>query len=222
MTDRLGPIELRFAPGAEEGTIAGYAAVFGNRDAAGDMIMPGAFQATLAQHRSEEIPVPMLWSHDPAQVIGKWTELREDTRGLYAKGRLTLEVERARETLALLRAGSMEGLSIGFRTVQARKTKAGRILTAIDLVEVSVVALPANSQARVLEVRSAITDIRQFERALKTRLGFPNRAARRLAAGGWSALADRDDRLHEAAVETRQLAKSLGGDHERRHPKHRN
>ena len=58
--------------------------------------------------------IPMLFQHDPAEPVGIWLELREDHRGLYARGRLIPDVARARELLSLLRAGAIDGLSIGF------------------------------------------------------------------------------------------------------------
>jgi uncharacterized protein len=62
----------------------------------------------------------MLFQHDPAEPVGVWLELREDFRGAYARGRLIPEVARGRELLALLRAGAIDGPSIGCRTVESR------------------------------------------------------------------------------------------------------
>lgn len=139
---------------APDGTIAGYASLFGEIDASRDMVMPGAFAATLRTRGLRRIP--MLFQHDPAEPIGIWLELREDHRGLYARGRLIPEVMRARELLALLKAGASDGLSIGFRTVTARidpKTRVRR-LHAVDLWEISLVTFPLLAGARVQSVSS--------------------------------------------------------------------
>ena len=139
---------------APDGTIAGYASLFGEIDASRDMVMPGAFAATLRTRGLRRIP--MLFQHDPAEPIGIWLELREDHRGLYARGRLIPEVMRARELLALLKAGASDGLSIGFRTVTARidpKTRVRR-LHAVDLWEISLVPFPLLAGARVQSVSS--------------------------------------------------------------------
>ena len=101
-----------------DGTVEGYASLFGEIDQARDMVMPGAF-ARHARTRGVR-RVPMLFQHDPSEPVGIWLELREDFRGLYARGRLIPDVARARELLALLRAGAIDGLSIGFRTAKAR------------------------------------------------------------------------------------------------------
>ncbi len=105
-----------------DGTVEGYASLFGEIDQARDMVMRGAFANTLATRGVHRIP--MLFQHDPSEPVGVWLELREDHRGLYARGRLIPEVARARELLSLLRAGAIDGLSIGFRTVKGPSIRA--------------------------------------------------------------------------------------------------
>ena len=140
---------------ASDGTFSGHAALFGVEDLAHDVVAPGAFTASLARRGVEG--VKMLWHHDPAEPIGRWLEIREDGRGLFVRGRLLPEVARAREALALMKAGVLDGLSIGFRTVSGRRDqKSGiRRLTAIDLWEISIVTFPAQPDARVVRVETA-------------------------------------------------------------------
>jgi HK97 family phage prohead protease len=137
-----------------DGTFAGYASLFGKADLGRDMVLPGAFRASLA--RRGAAGVKMLFQHDPNQPIGVWTEIREDGAGLFVKGRLTADVARAREVLALMRAGALDGLSIGFRTVRGRTdAKTGvRRLMEVDLWEISVVTFPMLPEARVSAVKS--------------------------------------------------------------------
>src|SRR5438477_12957744 len=99
----------------------------------------GAFARTLKSRGLRRIP--MLFQHDPAEPVGVWLELREDFRGLYARGRLIPEVVRGRELLALLRAGAIDGLSIGFRTVKGRVDPRSRIrkIDQVDLWEIPIV-----------------------------------------------------------------------------------
>ena len=99
-----------------DGTVEGYASLFGEIDQARDMVMRGAFADTLAARGLRRIP--MLFQHDPSDPVGIWLELREDHRGLFAHGRLIPDVTRGRELLSLLRAGAIDGLSIGFRTAK--------------------------------------------------------------------------------------------------------
>ncbi|HEY1153747.1 MAG TPA: HK97 family phage prohead protease [Pseudolabrys sp.] len=136
-----------------DGTVEGYASLFGELDQARDMVMPGAFAATLRTRGVRRIP--MLFQHDPAEPVGVWLELREDSRGLYARGRLIPDVQRGRELLALVRQGGIDGLSIGFRTVKGRIDPRTRIrkLDIVDLWEISIVTFPLLTGARVHAVK---------------------------------------------------------------------
>src|SRR5262249_40327282 len=110
-----------FAPRAAidpDGTVEGYASVFGEIDNARHMVMHGALAQSLATRGVRR--VPMLFQHDPSEPVGIWLELRDDHRGLFARDRLIPQVARGRELLSLLRAGAIDGLSIGFHTAKAR------------------------------------------------------------------------------------------------------
>jgi hypothetical protein len=143
-----------------DGTVEGYASLFGEIDQARDMVMRGAFADTLRQRGVRRIP--MLFQHDPAEPVGVWLELHEDHRGLYARGKLIPEVTRGRELLSLLREGAIDGLSIGFRTVQGRIDPRTRVrrLHAVDLWEISIVTFPLLTGARVRAVKQASPELR--------------------------------------------------------------
>ncbi len=134
---------------AGETQIAGYASVFGVSDQGGDVVRRGAYAASLIALGTAKRSVKMLWQHDPAQPIGIWDEIREDERGLFVRGRVLTEVQRGAEALALMKAGAIDGLSIGYRTIKAEKTAQGRILQEIELWEVSLVTFPMLPEARV-------------------------------------------------------------------------
>ena len=148
---RFAPVDLKSVDA--EGTFSGYASIFGKADLGGDLVEPGAFAGSLAARGAGG--VKMLFQHDPAEPIGVWLELVEDGVGLFARGRLMPEVARAREVLSLMRAGALDGLSIGFRTVKGRTDpRTGiRRLAEIDLWEVSVVTFPMLPEARVETVK---------------------------------------------------------------------
>ena len=131
-----------------DGHFTGYASVFGVPDLGRDVVMPGAFSASLARRGASG--VRMLWQHDPAEPIGLWLALAEDARGLRVEGKLNPSVQRAREVAALVREGALDGLSIGFRVVKALPERGGRKLLALDLWEVSLVTFPLQPRARVL------------------------------------------------------------------------
>ena len=140
-----------------DGTVEGYASLFGEIDQARDMVVRGAFRASLAVRGPRR--VPMLFQHDPSEPVGIWIDLHEDATGLYVRGRLIPEVARARELLSLLRAGAIDGLSIGFRAAKARIDPRTRVrsLLAVDLWEISIVTFPLLAGARVRAVKRAFS-----------------------------------------------------------------
>ncbi len=172
-----------------DGSFSGYASVFGLVDLGNDVIEKGAFAKSLTSRKSSG--VRMLWQHDAAEPIGVWTDVREDARGLYVEGRLAKGVARAREALELMRAGGLDGLSIGFRTVKARKdARTGlRHITEADLWEISVVTFPMLPQARIDNLKADLPTVREFERWLTRDAGLSRSAARLVIAKGYSALA---------------------------------
>jgi uncharacterized protein len=137
-----------------EGTFEGYASLFHIEDLAHDVIQPGAFRESLSRRGTGGIR--MLYQHDPGEPIGIWEHLSEDGRGLKVRGRLLLDIARAREALALMKVGALEGLSIGFRTEKGtRDPRSGvRQLTKIDLWEISIVTFPMQPGATVTTVKS--------------------------------------------------------------------
>jgi len=130
----------------------GYASLFGVPDGAGDIVAPGAFAASL--RRRPPAKVRMLYQHSALEPLGVWLAIREDAKGLYVRGRLVLDVVRAREVRALIREGALNGLSIGFRTVRARRdAKTGlRTLSEIELWEISVVTFPLLADSKVTAI----------------------------------------------------------------------
>ncbi len=159
---------------SEDHVIEGYASLFGKRDQGGDTVVTGAYAASLKALSAAGRRVKMLWQHDPAQPIGVWDEVREDDRGLYVKGRILDDVAKGREAVALIAAGAIDGLSIGYRTVKAQKNDNGhRLLSELELWEVSLVTFPMLPDARVgakgedlggdllRDLAAAITDARR-------------------------------------------------------------
>ena len=95
--------------------VAVYASLFNKEDMGHDIVLPGAFRESLEMRGPAGIK--LLFQHNPSEPIGVWEQLTEDARGLYVRGRLMLDVARAREVLSLMRAGALDGLSIGFRAI---------------------------------------------------------------------------------------------------------
>jgi HK97 family phage prohead protease len=151
--------ELKFTPlnlkrVEADGTFAGYASLFNKEDMVHDILLPGAFRESIAMRGAAGIK--MLFQHNPSEPIGVWDQLTEDARGLYVRGRLMLDVVRAREVLSLMRAGALDGLSIGFRAIRGRRdAKTGiRRLAKVDLWEISIVTFPLLPEARIAHVKA--------------------------------------------------------------------
>lgn len=185
------------------GQVEGYGAVFGNVDTYGDIILRGAFGNTMGKRK-----VKMLWQHNPDQPIGVWDEMREDDRGLWMKGRILSEVEKGKEAIALMSAGAIEGLSIGYKTVDAEYTNGNRVIKEIDLWETSIVTFPANEMAGA-SVKSIETE-RDLERVL-IECGLSRKAARAIACEGkgYLSLRDADDGNPDAGLRDAGLIEAI-------------
>ena len=145
MTDR---IEIKAALSVTDtGEITGTAWPYGTPDRVGDMIEKGAI--------STPSTLPMLFAHDQGQVIGVWETIEESDTGLTVKGRLLVDdLERAREVRAMIRSKAVAGLSIGFVTTKSTRNAKGRNITALDLHEISVVAVPCHPGATITSLKS--------------------------------------------------------------------
>lgn len=169
-------LERKFARLGEDLTVTkdarieGYASYFGQGDQGGDVVQRGAYAKSLARLKREGRQVKLLWQHDPAQPIGIWDEVHEDARGLYVKGRLLDSIAKGREAAALIGAGAIDGLSIGYRTVRATKNDKGqRLLTELELWEVSLVTFPMLPSARIGAKGESpeASDLRELAAALR-------------------------------------------------------
>jgi len=185
---------LDLAPTAiEDGIFEGYASLFNCRDSGNDVVLPGAFRESLKARNASEIK--MLFQHDANQPIGIWQTVKEDARGLFVRGRLLPDVARAQEVRSLMRAGALDGLSIGFRAVKGRRDRATgvRRLEQVDLWEISVVTFPMHPEARIASVKcqpfaAALATERTFERWLTRDAGLTRSEARAISRSGLKGL----------------------------------
>ena len=127
-------------------TIQGYASLWGVADLNGDVVAKGAFADSLKRTGAQR--VRMLHQHESRAVVGVWDEIVEDDRGLFIRGRIADWSAEARYAQALSRAGALDGLSIGFRASKARRDGRLRVLSGVELWEVSLVTFPMLPGAR--------------------------------------------------------------------------
>lgn len=199
---------------AETGAIEGYGSVYGVEDKGGDIVAANAFKASIDSGRMPK----MLWQHDPSVPIGVWDEVSEDQRGLVVKGRLNLDTTAGRDALGNLRMKSVDGLSIGYRTIDSDfDSKSGiRTIKEAELWEVSVVTFPMNELAGVHSVKSldeidemSIADI---ERLMREAWDAPRSEAKRVINRLSTIIREREaDELKaaQAEAELQRLIKAL-------------
>ncbi len=192
----------------DTGKFAGYASVFGGVDSYGDTILKGAFETTLKRDGKPK----MFYGHQAFDglPIGKWTVAKEDDHGLYVEGEITPGMSLAGDVRAALKHGTLDGLSIGgylkagdFEMLDDGK----RVIKKWSrLIEISVVAFPADSAARVdlSSVKSEIEQIcsiQEFERFLRDAGGFSREAAKTILSRAKDLLNLRDADLQDEAKE---------------------
>lgn len=175
---------------APSGVVTGLASVFGNVDSYGERVLRGAFANSIARHKREGTTPKFLWQHDAADLAGRWIEVVEDEIGLRVIGQLNLETSRGRDIHAHVKAGDVDGLSIGYREVRAQANGQVRDLLELDLKEISIVTFPANRAARITGVKAeSAADV---ERILREG-GLPRAFAAKFAQAGWAALAEQPE-----------------------------
>lgn len=196
------PLQLK---AQSEGVIAGYGSTFGNVDLVGDVIEAGAWAESLSEHQAKGTAPALLWAHDQGSPIGRITKFEETQEGLYVEGRLTMSVRRASEAFALAKDGAA-AFSVGFRPLEAQRDSAGtNRITKAQLLEVSVVGLPANPMARITVTKS-LEHVSDLTDVLRAEFGLSSREAKRLAHHGWHALRGEDADLFQLAEHIRASA----------------
>ena len=183
----------------EQGLFEGYGNVFGVQDHYRDVVEPGAFSKTLQSWQAKGRLPALLWQHNSDKPIGVYESMREDHYGLHVRGRLLIDdVPLAREAWALLKAGAINGLSIGYSTVlEERDINRVNHIKEIDLWEVSLVTFPANAESTVTHIKT----IREFEKFLRDS-GFSRQEAVRIASSGFETQRDAaEDEAEEEAVQ---------------------
>lgn len=183
--DTLACREFKFS--SDTGEVSGYGAIFNNIDKGLDRIQRGAFKKTLKGKAN----LPMLFSHDQARPIGVWSELKEDSHGLAVAGRIS-NTTTGQDVRTLAKDGAVTGLSIGYWPTKADYVDDVRVLKEIELIEVSVVAIPMNDLARISGIKSALGRGDQVSREdyefLLRNTGLSRRKVKRLLDHGFAAL----------------------------------
>ena len=205
----LQKLELKFV--GEGMTFSGYASVFGGVDSYGDTIDPKAYEKTLTDRTR---PIRMRWNHY-GPVIGKWLRMTTDSVGLFVEGELTPGHSTAIDTYASLKHGAIDGLSIGYIAKSAIENPDGtRLLKEIELIEISIVEEPADINATVSNIKSAIekaNSIREIEATLRDSAGLSRLEACAVVSRIKSVIQSDFDNGKKQAQEIAHLFKSFNG-----------
>ena len=195
---------------SDDGLFSGYASVFDNVDSYGDIVRKGAFVESISEWEAKGKMPPILWNHDPSDPIGVYTKMQEDDKGLFVEGRLLIDdVPRARQTHALMKAGAIDGLSIGYRVKEYLYNVDEEVtdLIKLSLREVSIVTFPANPETRIEAVKSRLDagelpTLPEFEKFLRE-AGFSKSQATAIAGHGLRKL------LSDSAPEAKSIQNAL-------------
>ena len=195
---------------SDDGLFSGYASVFDNVDSYGDIVRKGAFVESIGEWEAKGKMPPILWNHDPSDPIGVYTKMQEDEKGLYVEGKLLIDdVPRARQTHALMKAGVIDGLSIGYRVKEYLYNVDEEVtdLIKLSLREVSIVTFPANPETRIEAVKSRLDagelpTLPEFEKFLRE-AGFSKSQATAIAGHGLRKL------LSDSAPEAKSIQNAL-------------
>ena len=199
----------------DSGTFTGYGSVFGNIDGGNEIVVKGAFAESLAARVAKGRKLPILWQHRSGEPIGVYESVKEDDHGLLMTGRLLInDVQRAKEAYALMKAGAVTGMSIGYTVMDDQvdaKTRT-RYLKKLGLEETSIVTFPMNDEARVEVVKSRLdgcASLKEIETLLREAGGFSRGDATALVARIKSLThGDRDVEV-KTALEVRQLLETF-------------
>ncbi|MFU1599222.1 HK97 family phage prohead protease [Alteromonas macleodii] len=203
---------LKIKSVSDTGEFEGYGSVFGVKDSYSDIVVKGAFQKSLDKHKEKGSLPALLWQHQMDEPIGVYSEMKEDDNGLFVKGRLLIDDDPlAKRAHAHLKAGSISGLSIGYslNDYEYDNQKDAFILKDLDLWEVSLVTFPANEEARISDVKTALNtgEIPQpalVEKCLRD-VGFSRSQAKAFMADGFKALRDADSDQNAAIAALKSI-----------------
>ncbi|MEM9965001.1 MAG: HK97 family phage prohead protease [Asticcacaulis sp.] len=166
-------IQLDVKALGDNGEIEGYASIWDEVDSYGEAVVRGAFKASLAASKRDGRRIKMLYQHDTHKPIGIWDDIQEDGKGLRVKGRILKdETVLGAETFALIKAGALDELSIGYREVETKKDPSRPgvlLLKQLNLKEISIVTFGALGHAAHIDSVKSILEggdlpsVREFE-----------------------------------------------------------
>ena len=145
------------------GEITAYASTFDREpDSYGDVVAKGAFVETLKRWAESGNRIPLLFGHDtrdPWMNIGAITAAEEDERGLKVTAKFDESNDTAQYVRKLVVEKRVTKLSFAYDVLEAAEVtlddgRKAHELRKLDLFEVSIVPIPANSHAEVIDAKA--------------------------------------------------------------------
>jgi len=173
----LGEIEFASDAGLEEKRQIRVIAASGRADRTGDIVNVDGIE--LANYKKNPI---ILWAHDHYGLpIARAVDIRVES------GKLTMLLEFAPKEVyefadtvyKLVKGGFLKGVSIGARVLEAEwildknEEIIGRKFNKLELLELSVVAIPADSKALITAVKSGRVACTDLEACLEKTFDAP-------------------------------------------------
>lgn len=159
---------------AESGTITGYFSTYHREpDSYGDVIAKGAFTDTIAKRKESGHPFPLCWNHslEAEDIIGKVTEIVDTDNGPLMTAEF-FDTPRAQLARELVKSGAIYQFSFAFDILDEGPVELGKGQTAnelrkLDLFEISIVPIPANQHAQVVEIKEGAPEVKAGKRNSK-------------------------------------------------------
>ena len=147
----------------ETGKIAGFFSTYEKTpDSYGDIIAPGAFTKTIENRKATGHPFPLCFNHDFSAVIGAVNTIEEKEQGPYIEADF-LDTQLGQDVRKMVQSGAIYQFSFAYDVLKWRapneEEKANgviNVLEEVEVYEVSVVTVPANQNAQVTDIKSAI------------------------------------------------------------------
>lgn len=144
--------------------IAGYANTV-DRDRVGDIILASAWVNGIENYRMNPI---LLFQHDPKNPIGRVNKITVDKKGIFIEATVSQAAEKIHQTQSLIKDGVLKSFSVGFRPIEQKYDNAAdsTIITKVELLEVSVVSIPAN-QTSLFSIRKNFETDKEYREYCK-------------------------------------------------------
>lgn len=149
-----------FSVSQDRRIISGYAAIFNNKDKAGDILIKGCFSKSIQERGPEseaKDKIILLWMHEIDEPIGHFTKLIEDDKGLYFEAYVD-DIDLGNRAIAQMESGTLNQFSIGYKYVwencEYDEEHDAFIVKEVVLYEISVVSIGCNGETEYLGLKS--------------------------------------------------------------------